>query len=823
MKYALFILLTCFQSATAQQLTDLPFGAVDLNQNRERQGASRRYVPVFFEQSPAPSALPLTKSTAPLCTPDMLGMDADRLSAIDEIVREGIEQEKMPGCVVIIGRREGIAFRRAYGNRQLQPDKVAMATDTVFDLASLTKPIATATSVMILIQQGKIDLNASVATYLPEFAQQGKDSITIRHLLTHTGGLIADNAMNDYADGADAAIASICALKPNAAPGESFAYSDVGFIVLGQVVQAVSGKNVHEFSHEYIFAPLDMTETGYLPDDAIKSRAAATEQRDGHWMQGEVHDPRAFALGGIAGHAGLFSTADDLAHYATMMLNQGHLDDVQILDEATFTLMTTPIEIPRGRRALGWDVKTGYSSNRSDLMSSQAFGHGGFTGTGIWIDPTQNLYVIFLSNRVHPDGKGSVNPLIGRIGTVASAAIVSIPGVNAQGDSFASKKSSPETAGNVLNGIDVLQRDGFATLKGHTVGLITNQTGLNVNGVSTIRLLQEAEGVTLKALFSPEHGLEGQLDIPKISDQQDATTGLKIFSLYGETRTPTAESLAGIDTLVFDIQDIGCRFYTYVSTMGNALKAAGEHKIRFVILDRVNPIGGGDVQGPVLDEGDESFVGFHPIAVRHGMTMGELALMFRDELKLDVDLEIIPVEGWTRDQLYDQTGLAWTNPSPNMRSLTQAMLYPGVGLIEMTNVSVGRGTDTPFEVVGAPWIDGRALAAELNRADLSGVRFVPVRFVPNSSKHAKESCGGVNIIITDRGMFRPLSLGIQLMLSLKTLYADKWDTNQLNRLLSSQKTIDAVEAGHSVDEIEQLWAEELARFINRRRKYLQYK
>ncbi|HQX52936.1 MAG TPA: serine hydrolase domain-containing protein, partial [Planctomycetaceae bacterium] len=288
----------------------------------------------------------------PQQVPDAIGMDADRLNAIDDIVREGIEQEKMPGCVVIIGRREGIAFRRAYGNRQLQPEQVAMTTDAVFDLASLTKPLATATSVMILIQQGKLDLNASVATYLPEFAQQGKDKITIRHLLTHTGGLIADNAMNDYANGADEAITKICALKPNAAPGESFTYSDVGFIVLGQVVQAVSGKNVHEFSHEHIFAPLGMTETGYLPGDALKSRAAVTEQRDGHWMQGEVHDPRAFALGGIAGHAGLFSTADDLARYATMMLNSGHLKDVRILDEATFALMTTPIEIPRGQRAL---------------------------------------------------------------------------------------------------------------------------------------------------------------------------------------------------------------------------------------------------------------------------------------------------------------------------------------------------------------------------------------------------------------------------------------------------------------------------------------
>jgi uncharacterized protein YbbC (DUF1343 family)/CubicO group peptidase (beta-lactamase class C family) len=779
-----------------------------------------------------PVAAQLT-SEIPLLPPESIDMDAERLNVIDEIVNEGLTQEKMPGCVVLIGRKEGIAFLRSYGFRQLQPEKVEMTADTLFDLASLTKPIATATSVMVLAQQGKLDLNATVATYIPDFAQNGKDAITIRHLLTHTGGLIADNSINDYENGPDDAFARINALKPNAAPGDSFVYSDVGFIVLGQIVKVVSGKDVHEFSQEHIFKPLSMTETGYLPGDQIKLRAAVTEQRDGHWMQGEVHDPRAFALKGVAGHAGLFSTAHDLARYATMMLNGGQLNDVQILDQATFTLMTTPVEIPRGRRALGWDAKTGYSSNRSDLMTSAAFGHGGFTGTGIWIDPVQNLFVVFLSNRVHPDGKGLVNPIIGRIGTIASSAILPQQAQNHapdDGPANAATKGKTAAAANdaahqdaeVLNGIDVLQRGGFATLKGHNIGLITNQTGLNRDGVSTVRLLHEAEGVTLKTLFSPEHGLEGKLDIPKIGDQQDTTTGLKVFSLYGETRIPTAASLEGIDTLVFDIQDIGCRFYTYVSTMGNAMKAAAEHKIRFVVLDRVNPIGGQSVQGPVLDDGRESFVAFHSLPVRHGMTIGELALMFRAELKLDVDLEVIEVEGWQRSQLFDQTGLLWTNPSPNMRSLTQAVLYPGVGLIEMTNVSVGRGTDTPFELVGAPWIDARQLASHLNHAGLAGVRFVPVRFVPTSSRYANEICGGVNIIVTDRARFHPLSTGIQLMCSLKELYPEKWETKNLNTLLGSKVTVDAIQSGLGEKEIEPLWAEELARFLNRRRRFLRY-
>lgn len=743
-----------------------------------------------------------------------LGFDSQRLSLIDDVVQEGLDQSKMPGCVVVVGRREGVAFRKAFGFKQTQPDKVPMTLDTVFDLASLTKPIATATSIMILQQQGKVDLEAPVAKYLPDFAANGKDTITVRNLLVHTGGLIADNSIDDYKGTPAEAFAKIDALTPKAAPGEEFTYSDVGFIVLGRIVQSVSGKDVNEFARENIYAPLAMNETGYLPADALKARAAVTEQRDGKWMQGEVHDPRAFALGGIAGHAGLFSTADDLTRYAMMMLHGGRLADTEILKPETFTLMTAAVEVPRGRRALGWDARTGYSSNRGDLMSSKAFGHGGFTGTGIWIDPEQNLFVLFLSNRVHPDGKGLVNPLIGRIGTVAGAALMK------HGPRAA---SSPKIkSADVLNGIDVLQRGGFASLKGRRVGLITNHTGLNRDGVSTVKLLNEAEGVTLVTLFSPEHGFEGKLDVAKIGDQKDATTGLKVFSLYGETRTPTKESLEGIDTLVFDIQDIGCRFYTYVSTMGNAMKAAGEHKVRFVVLDRVNPVGGVDVQGPILDDGDQSFVGYHTLPVRHGMTTGELAKMFREEMSLDVDLQIIPVSGWSRASLYDDTGLTWTNPSPNMRSLTQAILYPGVGLLEMTNLSVGRGTDTPFELIGAPWIRERELTAHLNAAGLSGVRFVPVRFTPTATKFPNESCGGVNIVVTDRSQLDPLALGIQLMVSLHSLYPNDWQTKNLNRLLSSAKIRDAVLAGKTREQILPLWMTELDAFKTRRAKFLMY-
>lgn len=352
--------------------------------------------------------------------PAELGMDSSRLAFIDEVVAEGIDRGQMPGCVVMVGRSKGDAFFKAYGNRQLKPVEVPMTTDTVFDLASLTKPIATATCVMSLIESGKLDLADPVAKHIPDFAANGKDKITILQLLTHHSGLIADNSIRDYDDGPAEAFRKINALKPTVDPGTQFIYSDMGFVVLAQVVEKIVGKNIHEFSQELIFKPLGMTETGYLPNDALKARAATTELRDEKWMQGEVHDPRAFKLGGIAGHAGLFSTAEDLARYARMMLGSGN---VRVLKPETIELMIQPVNVSKSLRGLGWDKKSTFSSNRGDMLTPRAFGHGGFTGTAIWIDPGSDLFVIFLSNRVHPEGKGSVNSLAGRIGTIAAAAI----------------------------------------------------------------------------------------------------------------------------------------------------------------------------------------------------------------------------------------------------------------------------------------------------------------------------------------------------------------------------------------------------------------
>jgi uncharacterized protein YbbC (DUF1343 family) len=775
-----------------------------------------------------------TRSTAtfaaglPHDSPEAAGMDSAHLARIDQIVAEGLAEKRMPGCVVCIGRQGKIVMLKAYGNKQVEPSELPMTTDTVFDMASITKPVATATSIMLLVERGQLKLGQRVSSIIPEFAANDKEQITLFDLLTHQSGLLPDNAVKDYENGREEAIRKICNLTLQAPTGTRFIYSDVNFILLGEIIRRISGKSVHEFSHENIFQPLGMTETGYLPNEALKKRAAPTEKReksDEKYIQGEVHDPRAYLLGGIAGHAGLFSTAEDLAVYAQMMLGGGEYNGARILAPQTVATMTRGYKILGGTRStmegvppsppvylrgLGWDKRTGYSINRGELMTDAAFGHGGFTGTVLWIDPGLDLFVIFLSNRVHPDGKGLVNPLAGRIGTVAAGAV----------------RKTGQAGGllhaGVLTGIDVLKRDNFRQLAGRKIGLITNHTGKSRDGESTVKLLHEAKNVKLAALFSPEHGFDGNLDVSKIGDTKDSATGLKVFSLYGETRKPTPAMLADIDTVVFDIQDIGARFYTYVSTMGEAMKACAEHGKRFVVLDRPNPIGGVAVAGPMLDAGRESFVGFHRLPVRHGLTIGELAKLFQDELKLKLDLQVIECVGWKRAEAFDATGLTWTNPSPNMRNLTQAFLYPGLGLLETTNLSVGRGTDTPFEIIGAPWLDGQKLAAELNQRLIAGVSFIPIEFTPTSSKFANQKCGGINILITNRAQFEPLRTGFEIAAALRKLYPEQWEANSYDRLLGNQKTRNALLDGKSADAILEIGREGVSDFERRRLKYLLY-
>jgi uncharacterized protein YbbC (DUF1343 family)/CubicO group peptidase (beta-lactamase class C family) len=765
--------------------------------------------------------------TAIAATP--LAFKAEKFTAMDAAITGAITAKKLPGGVLWL-ERDGEFYRKVYGHRTLVPAADLTTDDTIYDAASLTKVIATTTAAMQLVERGKLDLNASVERYLPAFGQHGKDVVTIRHLMTHMSGLRAGIPTQPAWTGYDGAIERACAEELRSVPNSTFVYSDINYIVLGEVVRLVSGRPLNEYVQTEIFAPLRMRDSGFLPPAEKASRIAPTEMVEGKMIHGVVHDPTARKMGGVAGHAGLFTTAADLSRFCRMLLGGGELDGARILSAASVAAMTAPQNDGSDRRGLGWDIDSRFSAPRGRWFPAGAsFGHTGWTGTSVWIDPGAKAFLIFLSNRVHPDGKGDVTPLRRELGTLAAEAI-------------------GRDTDAVLNGIDVLLREDFARLRGLKIGLITNQSGRDRQGRLTIDLLHAAKGVQLVALFSPEHGIRGVAD-DKVGDTIDEKTKLPVYSLYGETpkrtpgmsqadfdmavirsRAPKPDQLRDIDALVFDIQDIGARFYTYSATLGAAIEAAARAKKKIFVLDRVNPITGTGFEGPVQTRAP-SFIGFHAIPVRHGMTLGELARFFDMERGFGAELVVVNCENWTRDRWYDQTGLPWVNPSPSMRSLTAATLYTGFCLLESTSISMGRGTAKPFEQVGAPYVDGVQLAEEMNRAGLRGVRFEAVKFTPemafypgpaSSLKYKDQECGGVRAILTDRENCAVVDIGIQLALTLHRLHPDKFKVEDMGRLLGDDETLSAIKAGESLSAIKARWAKASAAFEERRRGALLY-
>jgi len=764
---------------------------------------------------------------------------------IAPLVEAAIARRELPGAVVLVGRGDQILYQRAFGNRAVVPSAEAMTLETIFDVASLTKVVATTTSVMTLVERGRVRLNDPAMLFIPEFGRYGKNAITVRHLLTHTSGLRPDLELEAEFSGADEAIRRAVEEVPTAPPGERFIYSDINFFLLGEIVRRVSGERLDQYAKAQIFDPLGMKDTTFLPPESLRSRIAPTERcRPLAWpcvapgdesvpfLRGIVHDPTARRMDGVAGHAGLFSTAADLSRFCRMLMAEGRLGATRILSPATVARMSSP-STPAGMpavRGLGWDIDSSYSANRGDLFSTGSFGHTGFTGTSLWLDPPTRSYVIFLSNRVHPDGKGDVTALRGKVATVAAAALMTADDVaRTQRERSAKTFALPDVARRVdssdtavLAGIDVLAAEGFARLRGKRVGLLTNQTGQSRGGESTIDLIARAPGVTLVSLFSPEHGIRGQLD-DNVPSSRDEKTGLPIHSLYGDTRRPTAAMLDGIDTLVVDLQDIGARIYTYPATVGYILEEAVQRKLAVVLLDRPNPVNGFDVEGPMLDTSAIGFNGYVPMPIRHGMTLGELARLFNGEKKIGADLTVVPMKNWRRDDWFDQTGLRWANPSPNMRNMVAATVYPGIGAIEGTNISVGRGTDTPFEQLGAPWIDPVALSAALNASGLAGVRFYPITFTPEpGAKLGGQACHGVFVIVTDRDRLRPVRVGVQVAATLSRLYGSQFKLEDAALLLGSKAAITRIRAGDDVAAIAASWAQDEAAWRLTRSKYLLY-
>jgi len=751
--------------------------------------------------------------------------------AIDQAIDEAIQQNRLPGAVLVVGHDGQVVYRKAYGQRAVVPQAEAMTVDTIFDCASLTKVIATTSSLMKLFEEGRFRLNDKVTDYIPEF-QGGKSDITLRNLFTHFSGLAPDVSLKPEWSGNDTGLRLAYTTKPTGPPGVRHVYSDINFILLGELVHRLSGKPLNEYARENVFLPLGMKETTFLPPSSWTPRIAPTERPDKSALplRGVVHDPTARFMGGVAGHAGLFSTAGDLARFAQMMLNGGELDGVRVFNPLTVAKFTEPQTPPDQPilRGLGWDIDSPYSTNRGELFPIGSYGHTGFTGTSIWIDPSTRSYVILLANSVHPDARPTLVPLRAKVATIAAAAVgITVRGVTLTGYnetlSGAGVRREVERNGATKTGLDVLVEQKFQPLAGKRVGLITNQTGIDRLGRRNVDLMKSA-GIAVAALFSPEHGIAGREDREGIADAIDAATGIGVFSLYGSTNRPTPEMLRGIDALVFDIQDVGVHFYTYETTMAYAMEAAAKAGIPYYVLDRPDPITGVRVEGPLLDAGNESFVGyFGGLPVRHGMTMGELAKLFNAEKKIGASLTVIPMEDWRRGDWFDATDLPWVNPSPNMRSLKAAMLYPGLGMLEYARISVGRGTDSPFEQIGADFMSGRELAAYLNQRQIAGVRVYPTSFTPSESNFKGVRIEGVRFEIVNREMLDATRLGLEVAGAIQKLYPGKVDLTLNKKLIGSDDAIRRLQAGEDPRTIQQAMQDSVAGFVELRARYLIYR
>jgi len=748
-------------------------------------------------------------------------------SELDRAVLESVAGGDTPGAVVLVGQGNQVLYRKALGSRAVTPAREPMTTDTIFDIASLTKVVATAPAVLALVDDRKLDLDAPLGRYLKEFRGPQLTWLTVRRVLTHTAGFADLPSSEAIAKGFPEGMRLLAAGVSKPSPTAPFHYSDTGFIVLAELVRRVSGEPLDRFTRKRFYGPLGMRETTFNPPAAWRARIAPTEVFQGQMLRGVVHDPRARQLHGVAGHAGLFSTADDLGRFCRMLLGDGMAGGRRYLSSASVHAMFAPSGAGEATRGLGWDMASGYSRTLGSFFPVGSVGHTGFTGTSIWMDPPTRTYAIILTNRVHPAGNGSVVELRRRVSAVVGAKLFAPNAVPAAGE-VETRPAGGVTADGLprvktRTGLDVLEIENWAQLKGRVIGIVTNQTGVDAEGRRNVDLLAKARGVRLQSVLSPEHGIDGVLD-ERVPHGTHRATGLTVWSLYGSDRRPTATMLHGLDTLVFDIQDVGVRFYTYLTTLVYILEEAANHRISVVVLDRPNPLTGVIVEGPVMDADLRSFTAPHPIPVRSGMTLGEFAKMVAGERKIPVRLTVVPLEHWERGMWFDQTGLPWVNPSPNIRSLTEALLYAGVGLLEATNLSVGRGTATPFERVGAPWItDPSGLADALNAVAMPGVTFQPVNFQPDASVYSGQMLGGVRLVVTDRDVLRPVTVGLTIGRTLLERYPRQFRAASIQNLLVNRSTIWALLRGDSLARLKQ-WAEaDRASFLQRRASYLIYK
>ncbi|HEV2577326.1 MAG TPA: sodium/solute symporter [Acidobacteriaceae bacterium] len=887
---------------------------------------------------------------------------APDFSTAAALINDAITYHHLPGAVLLVGHSGRVVFEHAYGDRKLagepglngEPSPAEpMTEDTIFDMASLSKNLSTSTSIMQLYEQGKLTFDEPVEQILPAFNPDHdpeRAKVTVRMLLTHYSGEPADISLKDAwglakpdkAEGINRALTT----PLQSEPAEVFRYSDINFILLGDIVETLSGEPLDVYAQEHIFKPLGMTETRYLPidkacgphkiigaaiawapaprghmrytcpvgdwstsllpriaptthDDESKSNPGANPHFD-MLTRGTVHDPTTRRMGGVAGHAGVFSTAHDVSLFAQALLDRlaGRPSNFP-LKQSTLELMTTPEQpgyyageltlantaeqaaIVHGEkgaapllaprypaihgqdlRGFGWDIDTPFSKPRGMIFPIGSFGHTGFTGTSLWMDPGSDTYVVLLANAIHPRGNPPISNLRGEVATAVAHALELYTGCPASTFCNVAISESSNLQTHTLTGIDVLESDHFADLTtlaaqhNNTLrlGILTNQSGVDAHGRRTIDIVSTdlpkiIPGAKLTTIFSPEHGIFGKQDTTSFGPETDPTTGLQVTSLYGPhdaDKRPSHDQLANLDAVVIDLQDAGVRTYTYEAVTGYFLEAAAReqrdfhHMLNIVVLDRPDPIGGIAVQGPVSDPGHDNYTDYGQVPIRHGMTLGELARFYNGARHIDAPLTVIAMQHWTRAEFYDQTGLPWVDPSPNLHNITATILLPALTLLEPTNASVGRGTPTPFELFGAglppkdkttgvqprAWFRAADVAAALDARHIPGVAFAATTTTvdddPIHPFHG-QTIEAVRIAVTDRNTLDSPELGVEIQSVLHKLYPQQFHLDRGARYLANSATQDAIARGDDPRTIAATWQPALDNYKSAREPYLLYK
>lgn len=780
------------------------------------------------------------------------GLNPRLASTLDSLVIAGIADGAAPGASLAVGRHGQVVHMRGYGRIDTPLGAAAVTDSTRYDMASLTKVVATTTAAMILEEEGLLNIDRPVHTYLPEFNAPDKAAITVRHLLAHNGGLRSGGPLWRDPRGAGAFLQAINERPVAYTIGDSTVYSDWDLILVGAIVERITGERLDAFLQKRVWGPLGMRETGFnplasgpLPAGAactvaastthpLLTQIAATEMDTVYrrrQIHGIVHDENACALGGVAGHAGLFSSARDLAVFASMLLNNGSYNNVRILRPQTIARWTARQTV-KYSRALGWDTPA-QGSSAGRFFSPRAFGHTGFTGTSMWMDPEKGIYVVLLTNRVNPTRANMKHePLRRVLADAVQEAVLDAPVVEWQ------PRTTAQSAVPVTPGADRLFGDFAHLIRGKRVALVSNHSGRLADGTHLADALHRHPDVKLMALFGMEYNIRSN-DYSAARDGEvstDPETGVTKYNLYGEHHKPTPQSLDSVDVIVFDIQEVGARFYEHINILGFVMEAAAERNINVVVLDRPNPLTGNKVDGFVTDpEFLFRFGSYGPVPVVHGMTMAELARFYNGERLLrggvTAKLYVVPMLGWRRSMWFEQTGLPWRKPSPNLLTHASLLAYAGTCIFEALNLSEGRGTDHPFEYIGAPWLDNNAAVALLNKLELRGVTFEAVEFTPQQMPYhgrppelAGELVKGIALKVSNPNVFDPYKAGVSILWAVNKLHADKlvWNDAVLERLTATRRLKSMILAGKTPEEIFESWRAEVAAFRVRSAPYRMY-